>query len=126
ELAYVLQSNLQQAYLKNADGQYLQATEGGASKAAAQANGISTTNFSITNQPGSESYPITTLSWLVIRADQKNGSRSKALVYLLRWLVTDGQSYGSALKYAPLPAPVRALALNQLKAVTQNGRAILS
>ncbi|HUZ88346.1 MAG TPA: phosphate ABC transporter substrate-binding protein PstS [Candidatus Acidoferrales bacterium] len=126
ELAYVLQSNLQQAYLKNADGQYVQATEGGASKAASQVSGISSTNFSITNQPGAQSYPITTLSWLVIRTDQKNGSRSKALVYLLRWLVTDGQAYGSALKYAPLPATVRALALNQLKAVTQNGRAILS
>ncbi|HVB77877.1 MAG TPA: phosphate ABC transporter substrate-binding protein PstS [Candidatus Nitrosotalea sp.] len=124
ELAYVIQSKLQQAYLKNAAGDYLQATEAGAVAAAAQASGITASNFSITNEPGAKSYPISTFSWVVIRTDQKDPTRGKALVDLLRWLVTSGQSISGPLQYAPLPSAVQALALSQLKTVTSAGKTI--
>jgi len=127
ELAYVVQSNLQQAYLKNVAGQFVQASEAGAT-AAAQAAGsaVSPTNFSITNEPGAKSYPITTFSWIFLRTSQTDATKGKALVYLFKWLVTSGQAQGKPLQYAALPKPVQTYALDTLKKVTANGKAILS
>jgi len=126
ELAYVVQSSLQQAYLKNAAGQFVQASEAGAT-AAAQAAGsaVSPTNFSITNETGAKSYPITTFSWIFLKTNQTDPAKGKAVVLLFRWLVTDGQAQGKDLQYAPLPKPVQTYALDQLKKITANGKAIL-
>jgi phosphate transport system substrate-binding protein len=127
ELAYVVTSSLQQAYLKNADGQFVQASEGGATAAAqAASSAISPTSFSITNEPGAKSYPITTFSWVFLKTSQTDATKGKALVYLFKWLVTDGQAQGKDLQYAPLPKPVQTFALDALKKITANGKAILS
>jgi phosphate transport system substrate-binding protein len=127
ELAYVVQSNLQSAYMKNDAGQFLQASEAGAT-AAAQAAGsaVSPTSFSITNEPGAKSYPIASFSWVILKTSQTDAAKGKALVYLFKWLVTAGQAQGKDLQYAPLPTPVQSLALSSLKKVTANGKAILS
>src|SRR5947209_8934776 len=58
ELAYVVQTGMSQAYLKNAAGNYVQASVAGATAAAAQNTNVGPTNFSITNEPGTDSYPI--------------------------------------------------------------------
>jgi len=49
ELAYVVQTGMSQAYLKNAPGTYSQASVGGATAAAAQNTGVGPSNFSVTN-----------------------------------------------------------------------------
>ena len=48
------------------------------------------------------------------------------MAFLFRWLVTDGQQYGTDLQYAPLPAAVRTLALEDLKHVTSEGSPVLT
>jgi phosphate transport system substrate-binding protein len=125
ELAYVIQSQLQQAYLKNSSGKYLQASVGGASAAAASLTAVSPTNFSITNAPGSAAYPIASYSWAIVRLDQTNLTRGKALVNLWKWVVTDGQSNGKDLQYAALPKEARDFSLAQLEKVTSGGKPIL-
>jgi hypothetical protein len=52
--------------------------------------------------------------------------KGKAVVYLFKWLVTDGQKEGTDLQYAPLPTAVQTLALNNLKLVKAGGAAVLS
>jgi phosphate transport system substrate-binding protein len=126
ELAYVIQSQLQQAYLKNAAGQFVQASEAGATAAASQATNISPTNFSITNQPGAKSAPISTFTWVVLRTEQTDEQKAKANVYLWKWFVTDGQSLGKDLQYAPIPKEVQSTATDTLKKVTVNGKAVLN
>ncbi len=125
ELAYVIQANMAQAYLKNANGKFVQATVAGATAAAAQNSSVSATNFSITNEPGDTTYPIASFSWVILRSkvtgDQAKG---RALVYLFAWLVTGGQSLGAPLQYAPLPDPVRMLAQRTLQTVTVNGQSV--
>ena len=125
ELAYVVQTNMHQAYLKNANGKFVQASVAGATAAASQNSSASPTNFSITNEPGDESYPIAGFSWVILRTAY-DASKGKAIVYLFKWLVTDGQSDGSDLKYAPLPSAVQQLAITNLKAVHAGGNAVLS
>ena len=67
ELAYVVQANMTQAFLKNQNGKFLQATLDGASAAAAQNPTLSATDFSITNEPGDTSYPIAGFTWAFVR-----------------------------------------------------------
>src|SRR6202048_5298553 len=67
ELAYVIQTHMQQAYLKNAAGKYLQASIAGATAAASKNTNVSPTNFSITNMDGDAAYPIASFSWVFIK-----------------------------------------------------------
>jgi phosphate transport system substrate-binding protein len=126
ELAYVVQANMSQAYLKNADGNYVQASVAGATAAASHNTSVSPTNFSITNEPGPTSYPITAFSWVFLYASYTDATKGKAVVYLFKWLVTDGQSEGTSLQYAALPAAVQSLALANLKLVQAGGKAVLT
>jgi phosphate transport system substrate-binding protein len=126
ELAYVIQSQLQQASLKNAAGKFVQATVDGATAAAASLSGVSPTNFSITNAPGDKAAPIASYSWVILHKDQTDATKGKAVVNLWKWVVTDGQAQGKDLQYAALPKDAQAFALDQLKKVTTGGKAILT
>jgi len=126
ELAYVVQTNMTQAYLKNKDGNFVQASVAGATAAASQNTSVSPTNFSITNEPGADSYPISAFSWLIVRTSYNDASKGKAIVYLFKWLVTDGQSVGTSLQYAPLPSSVQSLAESNLKLIKAGGAAVIS
>jgi phosphate transport system substrate-binding protein len=126
ELAYVISANMAQAWLKNKDGNYVQASVAGATAAAAQNTSVSPTNFSITNEPGADSYPIAAFSWVILRTSYSDANKGKAVVYLFKWLVTDGQPIGATLQYAPLPSGVQTLAQDNLKLVKAGGAAVLS
>ena len=126
ELAYVVQTNMTQAYIKNKDGNFVQASVAGATAAAAQNTSVSPTNFSITNEPGADTYPIAAFSWLIVKTSYSDANKGKAIVYMLKWLVTDGQSIGTPLQYAPLPTGVQALAESNLKLIKAGGAAVLS
>jgi len=47
-------------------------------------------------------------------------------VNVFKWLVTDGQSEGSTLQYAPLPSAVQQLAVTNLKTIKAGGSTVLS
>jgi phosphate transport system substrate-binding protein len=126
ELAYVVQTNMTQAFLKNKDGNFVQASVPGATAAAAQNTSVSPTNFSITDEPGADSYPIAAFSWLIVKTSYSDANKGKAIVYMLKWLVTDGQSIGAGLQYAPLPSGVQTLAEGNLKLIKAGGAAVLS
>ena len=126
ELAYVVQTGMSQAYIKNADGNYVQASVAGATAAAAHNTNVSPTNFSITNEPGADTYPIAGFSWVILPTSISDANKGKALVYLFKWLVTDGQADGTSLQYAGLPAPVQQLALTNLKTIKAGGSTVLS
>jgi phosphate transport system substrate-binding protein len=126
ELAYVVQTGMNQAFLKNANGKFLQATVAGATAAAGTNNSVSPTNFSITNAACDACYPIAGFSWVLLYTNYTDATKGKAVVYLFKWLVTSGQSNGTDLQYAPLPSAVQQLALTNLKLIKANGGAVLS
>jgi len=125
ELAYVVQTGMHQAFLKNANGQFVRASVDGATKAAATKPNVSPTDFSITNASCDQCYPIAAFSWLIARTAYDDPAKGKAIVYFLKWLVTDGQNDGKDLQYAPLPAAVGQLALTNLKTIKAGGAAVL-
>jgi phosphate transport system substrate-binding protein len=130
ELAYVIQSQLQYASLKNSAGKYLKASLDGATAAAASLTGVTPTNFSITNAPGAGAYPIVSYSWIILRKDQTDATKGKAVVNLFKWVVQSGYNdslvNGKSLEYASLPTETQTFAMNQLKTITSGGKPILS
>lgn len=126
ELAYVVQAQMKQAYLINAANKPVQASVEGATASAATNSSVSPTNFSITNANCDTCYPIAGFSWLIVRTSYPDAAKGKAIVYFLKWLVSDGQSEGKDLQYAPLPSAVKQLALTNLKTVKAAGNAVLT
>jgi phosphate transport system substrate-binding protein len=126
ELAYVVQTGMNQAALKNKNGKFVKASVEGATAAAANNTNVSPTNFSITDEPGDTTYPIAGFSWAMLYTSYSDASKGKAVVNLFKWLVTTGQGDGKDLQYASLPAPVQQLALTNLKTIKAGGSAVLS
>jgi phosphate transport system substrate-binding protein len=72
--------------------------------AAARKPAITPADFSIVNQPGASSYPISGYSWALIYTRQPSQATGQALVAMLDWLTHQGQAYAAANLYVPLPA----------------------
>lgn len=126
ELAYVVQTGMKQAFLKNANGKFVEASVAGATAAAGTNNSVSPTNFSITNASCDTCYPIAGFSWVILYTNYTDAAKGKAVANLFKWLVTSGQTNGTDLQYAPLPSAVQQLALSNLKLIKANGAAVLS
>ncbi len=106
------------AEIRNQAGNYVLPSTQTVTAAAAQKPGITPTDFSVVNQPGASSYPISGYSWALIYTHQPNQATGQALVTMLNWLTHDGQTYAAANSYVPLPAQVRRLAHTTLQQVT--------
>jgi phosphate transport system substrate-binding protein len=126
ELAYVVQTGMHQAFLRNKNGRFVQATVGGATAAASENTDVSPTNFSITDEPGDSTYPIAGFSWIIVRSSMADQAKARAVAFLFKWLVTDGQTHGKDLEYAPLPKSVQDLALTNLRHMTSGGKTVLT
>lgn len=115
ELAYASQNNMTYAFVQNADGNAfvepsIASISADAAVAAANlpAPDGDWSKVSIVNQPGNDSYPISTLTYIFVYKDlsQVSGETSdktQQVVNFLNWIVTDGQQYASPLLYVPLP-----------------------
>jgi len=127
ELAYALQNNFTYAAIQNSAGSYVKPSLSTVMADAAQKPDVSATNYSIVNQAGSNSYPISGYSWALVYQIQTDSSVGTALVRMLDWLThSGGQSQASALEYVPLPANIQQLARTALKQVTDSsGKALL-
>jgi phosphate transport system substrate-binding protein len=109
---------LPSAAIRNKAGHYVIPSTQAAAADAAQKPAITPTDFSIVNQPGASSYPITGYSWALVYAHQPGQATGRELVSLLDWLTHTGQAYAAATSYVPLPPRIRQLAHTMLQQVT--------
>jgi phosphate transport system substrate-binding protein len=72
---------------------------------------------SIVNAAGKDSYPISSMTWILVYQNQPDAVKGAKLVRFLRWAYKDGEKTASALDYAPLPAPIVAQLQNRLKTI---------
>ena len=122
-IGYVEQSYSQglllpSAEIRNQAGQYVIPSTQSVAAAAAQKPGITPADFSIVNEPGASSYPISGYSWALVYTHQPDQATGQALVSMLDWLTHDGQGYAAAAGYVPLPPQIRQLARTMLQQVT--------
>jgi phosphate transport system substrate-binding protein len=126
EQNYAHGSLLSYAAIRNRAGDYVIPTTASITAAAAQKPNITPTNFSIVNQPGASSYPITGYSWALVYTHQPNQATGQELVAMLDWLTHSGQAYAAATSYVPLPPQIQQLAHTMLQRVTgPNGKSLL-
>jgi phosphate transport system substrate-binding protein len=118
ELAYAIQNKFTYAKILNAAGQYVSPSLTSVAADAAQKPDITSVDFSIVNEPGATSYPISGYSWALIYQLQKNATTGKTLVDILDWLTHAGQAQAATLDYVPLPANIQQLARTTLLQVT--------
>jgi len=118
EQAYSMGLTLPFAAVRNQAGNYVVPSAQTVAAAAAQKPAITPTDFSIVNQPGATSYPISGYSWALVYTHQQNQARGQALVAMLDWLAHDGQAYAADNGYVPLPAQIQQLARTMLQQIT--------
>jgi phosphate transport system substrate-binding protein len=122
ELAYALQNSFHFAQMQNAAGQYVSPTLQTVAADAAQKPTVSATDFSIVNEQGANSYPISGYSWSLVYANQTNASNGQTLAKVLDWLTHAGQAQAASIDYVPLPANVQQLARQTILQMTTNGQ----
>lgn len=127
ELAYALQNSFTYAAIQNSAGQFLLPSLKTVAADAAQRPNITAVSFSIVNQAGASSYPISGYSWALVYQLQKNTTEGTAVVKVLDWLThAPGQAVAKTLAYVPLPANIQALARSTLlQVVASDGKTVL-
>ncbi len=116
ELNYATANKITFTSVQNKDGHFIKATlesVAAAGKGAVDQMTPAKLNVDIWNQPGAESYPIASFTYIIVYSDLSNieaADKKKALLDFLNWAVTDGQKFASELDYAPLDPAVQAKA----------------
>lgn len=136
ELAYAYQNNFTYAYVQNADGNaYVEPTIASVAADAAQAGSNlppadgDWSKVSIVNQPGANSYPISTLTYIMVYKDMgqisgETPGRAAQVVDFLNWIIGDGQQYATSLLYVPLPDSIKKIDQQGLAEIQFNGSAV--
>jgi phosphate transport system substrate-binding protein len=107
ELIYALQNKISYGSIRNAAGNFVQASIEGVTAAAASVKQLPDDyRVSITNAPGKDAYPISSFTWLLVPLKSADPAKGKVIKDLLNWIVTSGESEASGLSYAPLPKNV--------------------
>ena len=126
ELIYADHNNIAYGDVINANGKPVKASIESVSAAAGSLKDVpDDLRVSITNAPGDDAYPISSLTWILVYQDQANAARGKAMVDFLWWAIHDGQSLGASLTYAPLPKTFVPLVEKKLESITANGQPLL-
>ena len=110
ELNYAESQTLPYAAIENRAGAFVPPFTSNVAADAAMKTNVSASDFSIVNEPGKQSYPISGYSWLLIYLHQSDRAVGTALVKLATWLTHAGQSQALATDYVPLPQNIRNLA----------------
>ena len=129
ELAYALQNNFTFAAVKNAAGVYVVPSQATVAADADQRLNISPTDFSIVNEPGATSYPISGYSWAILLQKQTNATTGAQVVKVLDWTTHTGggQDQAAGLGYVVLPPSIQNSNRTTLLTVTgPNGQALLT
>jgi len=126
---YAFAQKIPYAQIQNIRGEFVLPSSASISAAASGAI-PNDTRCSITNANAAGAYPISTFTWMIIYKEQNYSDRSKeqsvATLDLLKYILSDEvQNITSEVHYAPLPAKVKEVSINNLKTVTFNGVAIL-
>ncbi len=119
ELIYATQNNIAYGSVRNASGKFLKASLASVTAAAAGAAKAMPADFrvSITNAPGTDAYPISSFTWLLLYQDSPDKAQGKTMVEFVKWALTAGQQYCQDLGFAPLPKNVVDMELKQLATI---------
>jgi phosphate transport system substrate-binding protein len=109
ESSYAEQNHLTTAMMRNADGKFVAPTMAAFEASAASADWTKVQNFAIdlNDQPGAESWPIESATFVLLPTDPKDEKQSTAVKKFFDWGFSHGSDLAKGLLYIPLPASVQ-------------------
>src|SRR6266516_617825 len=111
-------SGLTWASIKNQAGNYVEPSVQSATEAASNASVKPDLTFSAIWASGTQSYPITAQSWVLVYQKQSSSNTTKMLQAYIGYLVGDGQKLLPQLGYAPLPSSTDQQAKAQISKIS--------
>jgi phosphate transport system substrate-binding protein len=112
---------LRVAWLENQDGKFVPPLAANASAALAGTNLPENLRSFVTDPAGADSYPIVTMSWILVHRQYSNAATARALRELFAWTLSpQAQQMARDLEYVPLPAAVTEKSLAALQQVKSN------
>jgi len=120
EYGFAARLRLPMAVLENEEGTFVAPTDAAAQATIAAAGDDVPADLRtyLADPKGQESYPIFTLSWLLLHERYRDPAKSAAIKEFARWGLTQGQSISGKLGYVPLPAAFSDRALQALAAIS--------
>src|SRR6201981_891886 len=108
EYQYAVKANIPHAAVLSPSGKFVRASADSIAAACQAAEAPHWNNFSasLTNLPGTDSYPISSFEWIYLRTQSSDSARAAALADLLDWIYSDGQRFAAQEGYAELPSPL--------------------
>ena len=85
--------------------------------AAASKPDVNSTDFSIVDAVGGDSYPISGYSWVMLYEQPSDPARAKLVRETMEWLVTKGQAVAKSVDYVPLPENVQQRAIKLISSM---------
>lgn len=127
ELVYALTANIPFGSVRNRAGRFIAPSLASTTAAVAGALDRIPPDFRvfITDPAGPEAYPIAGFTWILLRGEQSDPVKGKALAEFLWWAVHEGQRYAPPLGYAPLPEALVGRIEAALRTVTSGGVRLL-
>ena len=107
EYTYAVEAGLACAQLENADGKFIAPTQASFSASAAAADWKNAPGFymELTNVPGAKSWPITGVTYVLVRKDTPADKKAALRDYFM-WCYTKGAPTATKLNYVALPQDV--------------------
>lgn len=128
EYAYAKKNKMSHVQMKNRDGQWVQPNEGTFKAAAAGADWAKAPGFGVvlTDQPGKQSWPITSASFIIMHKVQADSAKGKEVLKFFDWSYKNGDQMATDLDYVGMPPAVVKLAQDAWKAQLKDasGKAI--
>ena len=108
EYAYALQNHLTYMKMMNKEGKVVSPTSASFQAAAAGADWKSKPGFGVilANQPGAQSWPMTTATWILMYKTPKDPAASAQALKFFAWCYKNGAKMAESLDYVPMPEVV--------------------
>ncbi|MDX8533634.1 phosphate ABC transporter substrate-binding protein PstS [Mesorhizobium sp. VK25A] len=108
EYAYAKQNKLTYADMVNKDGKKVEPTAAAFSAAAANADWSSQPGYGVilANQPGAESWPMTSATWILVYKKPDDAAATTEALKFFAWSYAKGDDLASSLDYVPMPDAV--------------------
>ncbi len=108
EYAYAKQNKLVWTQLQNRAGQFVQPDHNSFAAAAIHADWQGTPGMGVvlTDEPGAESWPVTSATFILIHKKQAKPDQGRAVLVFFDWAWKQGAEAALALDYVPLPQEV--------------------
>ena len=117
EYAYAKRNNLAHTQLQNRAGHFVQPSEASFKAAAAGADWTKSFFQILTDQPGNESWPVTSATFILMKKTAEKPVQSAAALNFFDWAYKNGDAQASDLDYVAMPQSVKDIAMKSWQSI---------